>query len=435
MDQITPSLQALLDPLSCCFRAEVFLTFSMMTASWIVCLGRRTVSRVWETTGRSEDHSHCPAFRLFSEAVWNWDEVAKIFLTQLLTAFIPDASIWLVIDDTLCHKRGAAVAFGGIFLDAVLSTKKHKILRYGNNWVTLGLIVELPFRKDRPFCLNILWRVCAKKDKTNPKDHRTKPELAREMVALIASWLPGRQLIVTGDKAYIGKKLLKNLSNNVSAVGPIHKQAVLTKPLAANAPKKRKIGERLTTAAEAFADDRGWQDLTLHHPKGEKKVQVKVLGPCCWYACAGQRLLQVVLVRDPAGKWRNEALLSTALSLTAEQVILGYMKRWSVEVAYCDSKQFLGLHDPMVRTELSVQRTHPMAWFTGALVVLWYAQSGVNEEQACRHRPWYKDKITPTFADMLSCLRLTLWHDWLEGEPEKFEEKLAWLLEYMATAA
>ena len=163
MDQLIPSLQSLLDPLSCCFRAEVFSTFSVMTAAWISCLGRRSVSRVWETTGRSKDPSHCPAFRLFSEAVWNWDEVARIFLVQLITALIPDANIWLVIDDTLCHKRGAAVAFGGIFLDAVLSTKQHKTLRYGNNWVTLGLIVELPFRKDRPFCLNILWRVCSKR--------------------------------------------------------------------------------------------------------------------------------------------------------------------------------------------------------------------------------------------------------------------------------
>jgi hypothetical protein len=435
VDQIIPSLQVLLDPLSCCFRAEVFSTFSVMTVAWINCLGRRTISRVWETTGRSKEHSHCPAFRLFSEAVWNWDEVAKIFLVQLLTALIPDTSIWLVIDDTLCHKRGAAVAFGGIFLDAVLSTKKHKTLRFGNNWVTLGLIVELPFRKDRPFCLNILWRVCSKKDKNKPKDHRTKPELARDMVGLIASWLPGRQLIVVGDAAYIGKKLLKDLPKNVAVIGPIHKKAVLTKPLAGDAPKGRKIGERLTTAAEAFADDNGWQDLTVHHLKGEKKVQVKVLGPCCWYACAGQRLIQVVLVRDPDGKWRDEALLSSDLNLTAEQVIVGYMKRWSVEVAYCDCKQLLGFHDPMVRTEQSVQRAHPMAWFTGTLVVLWYAQTGINEEQAHRHRPWYKDKISPTFADMLSCLRLTLWHEWLDSEPEKHEEKLSWLLEYIATAA
>jgi DDE superfamily endonuclease len=434
VDHLIPSLQSLLDPLSSCFRAEVFSTFTMMTAAWITCVGRRCISRVWETTGRSKDHSHCPAFRLFSEAVWNWDEVTKIVLVQLLTAFVPDASIWLVIDDTLCHKRGAKVAFGGIFLDAVLSTKKHKTLRFGNNWVTLGLIVVLPFRKDRPFCLNILWRVCSKKDKNNPKEHRTKPELARDLVALLASWLPGRQLIAVGDSAYIGKKLLKGLPGNVSLVGPIHQRGVLTKPLAANAKKNRKIGDRLTTAAEAFADDSGWQDLVLHHPKGEKNLKVKVLGPCCWYACAGQRLLQVVLVHDVDKKWRDEALMSSDLSLTAAQVILGYMKRWSVEVAYCDAKQMLGFHDPMVRTEKAVQRAHPMAWFTGTLVVLWYAQTGINEEQAHRHRPWYKDKVSPTFADMLACLRLTSWSAWLDKEPENREGKLSWLLEYLATA-
>ena len=144
---------------------------------------------------------------------------------------------------------------------------------------------------------------------------------------------------------------------------------------------------------------------------------------------------RVVVVRDPDGKWRDEALLSSDLSLTAEQVIVGYMKRWSVEVAYCDCKQLLGFHDPMVRTEQSVQRAHPMAWFTGALVVLWYAQTGINEEQAHRHRPWYKNKISPTFADMLSCLRLASWCEWLDDEPEKHEEKLSWLLEYIATAA
>src|SRR5262249_24605346 len=107
-----------------------------MVAAWIVCLGRRTISRVWETTGRSATHSHYPAFRLFSEAAWNWDEVTRILLGKLLAAFVPGARVWLVMDDTLCHKRGARVAFGGIFLDAVLSSKKHKVFRFGTNWVT-----------------------------------------------------------------------------------------------------------------------------------------------------------------------------------------------------------------------------------------------------------------------------------------------------------
>src|SRR5262245_8803565 len=134
-----------------------------MVTAWVVCLGRRTLSRVWETTGRAADHDHAAAFRLFSAARWNWDELARLLLVRLLAALVPGTRVWLVVDDTLCHKRGAKVAFGGIFLDAVLSSKRHKVFRFGTNWVTLGLVVQLPCRADRFFCVNILWPVSTMK--------------------------------------------------------------------------------------------------------------------------------------------------------------------------------------------------------------------------------------------------------------------------------
>jgi hypothetical protein len=105
-----------------------------------------------------------------------------------------------------------------------------------------------------------------------------------------------------------------------------------------------------------------------------------------------------------------------------------------VEPCYCDAKQLLGFHEPMVWCAASVERAHPMAWFAGCLVVLWYAEEGRHQPQAHRHRPWYKDKVSPTFADMLACLRLHLWRNWLGSGPRPSEEKLAWLLEYLATA-
>lgn len=436
MDQLTPSLLALLEAFRPCFRQEVFSAFRLMTAAWIVCLGRRTISRVWQTTGRSASQSHCPAYRLFSEAAWNWDELGRILLVKLLAAFVPGSRVWLAVDDTLCHKRGASVAFGGIFLDAVLSSKRHKVFRFGTNWVSLGLIVELPFRTDRSFCLNILWRVCAKKGKVKPGQHRTKPQLAREMVELAASWLPGRRLVVLADRAYMGKALLKGLPAGVAAIGPIHRKAALTKPLPQGYQGRRKIGDALTTPAEAFADERwAWRELLLRHRKGKKRLQVKVIGACCWYASAGQRPLLVVLVRDPQGTWRDETLLCGEPDLSAEEVVLGYLRRWSVEVAYCESKQLLGLHDPRVYSARAVSRAHPMAWFVGCLVVLWYAEVGHKEPPAHSHRPWYKDKVSPTFADMLSCLRLHLWTNWLGSGPGTREDKLVWLLEYLATAA
>ncbi len=45
-------------------------------------------------------------------------------------------------------------------------------------------------------------------------------------------------------------------------------------------------------------------------------------------------------------------------------------------------EQLLGLHDAKVWSEAAVQRTAPMAWFVGGLVLLWYASYGVHEEQA-----------------------------------------------------
>jgi hypothetical protein len=434
MDHLTPSVHHLLVPFAPCFRPEVFATFSLMVAAWIVCLGRRTISRVWETTGRSghDDHSH--AFRLFSAAAWNWDEVGRILLAQLLAAFVPGARVWLVIDDTLCHKRGAKVAFGGIFLDAVLSTKRYKVLRFGTNWVTLGLVIQLPFRSDRFLCVNILWRLYAKKASGQAGAHRTKSQLARAMVEVVGDWLPGRRLVVVGDCAYLGKHLLKGLPEHVAALGPIHWKAALTEPLPEGYRGRRKKGAVLTTPRQALDDARWpWQDLLLHHPKGEKALQIKVLGPCCWYASAGPAALQVVLVHDPERKWRDEALLSTDLELSADEVIVGYLRRWSVEVAYAEAKQLLGFHDPRVWCAASVERAHPMAWFVGSLVVLWYAETGQHEPAAQRQRPWYTHKVEPTFADMLACCRLHLWSQWLASEPSRTEEKWAWLLEYLAT--
>ena len=80
MDQLIPSLDSLLAPLAVAFRTEVFALFRRMVAAWIVCLGRHTICRVWETTGQARQRNHAAAYRLFSQAVWNFDEVARVLL-------------------------------------------------------------------------------------------------------------------------------------------------------------------------------------------------------------------------------------------------------------------------------------------------------------------------------------------------------------------
>src|SRR5918994_414160 len=224
MDHLTPSLLALLEAFRPCFRQEVFCVFRLMTAAWLVCLGRRTISRVWQTTGRSASQSHCPAYRLFSSAAWNFDELGRILLLKLLCAFVPGSRVWLAVDDTLCHKRGAKVAFGGIFLDAVLSTKKHKTLRFGLNWVVLGVAVPLPLRPDRYYCLPVLWRCYRKKGQPG---YRSRTQLAAQMAQHLAESLPERAFWLVGDSAYINSELMKGRPANLQVLGPLRWDAAL----------------------------------------------------------------------------------------------------------------------------------------------------------------------------------------------------------------
>ena len=65
------------------------------------------------------------------------------------------------------------------------------------------------------------------------------------------------------------------------------------------------------------------------------------------------------------------------------------------------------------------------------------AFTGQHGEQAQRHRPWYTQKESPTFADMLAACRLQLWQEWFRAESGVEvvrEASLAWLLEYVATS-
>jgi hypothetical protein len=436
MLKVTTPLVVLLGPFASCFNGPVHDTFCIVVVGWICCLGRRTISRVWQTTGQAEDCDHSKPYRLFNQAVWNWDDLARLFLLELLCDLIPGSSVTFVVDDTLCHKRGAKVAFGGMFLDAVLSSRKHKIFRCGVNWVTLGVVVELPCRKDRPFCINLLWRVYSKKVKG--LTHQTKSQLARQMLDLVAAWLPDRIIHVVADKAYVGKYLLKGLPDHVAAIGPINPKANLTQPLPPDYQGKRKIGDPLAKPKEMMEDVAfgEFEEIQLLLPKGEqKKLLVKVIKGVCWYPVAGQRKMQVVLLRDPAKKWRDELLLSSDVRLSADEVILQYVRRWSVEVCYWESKELLGLHEPQVWTELAVQKAHPMAWFVGGLVVLWYARYGQHLEQAHWQRPWYKKKVGPTFADMLASMRLHLWQTaWNEASSDERNFMLDWLFHYISTA-
>src|SRR5512135_209594 len=183
MDQLIPSLATLVESFGHLFHPSVFVTFQALVAGWIVCLGPHTISEVWQATGLAARRHHDTAYAVFHSACWEWDELGILLAALILAHLTPGGVVWVVVDDTLCHKRGAKVAFGGIFLDAVLSSRRHKTFRFGLNWVVVGIAVRLPMRTDRYCCLPVLWRLCRKRGRPG---HRPRPRLAAEMTRRLA---------------------------------------------------------------------------------------------------------------------------------------------------------------------------------------------------------------------------------------------------------
>ena len=259
MDQLIPCLAALVEAFGDCFHPQVFSTFQTLIAGWIVCLGPHTISEVWQATGLAAKRHHDTAYAVFHSAAWEWDDLGIVLATLILTHLVPGGVVWVAVDDTLCHKRGAKVAFGGIFLDAVLSSKRHKTFRFGLNWVVLGIAVPIPMRPDRYFCLPVLWRLYRKKGQAG---HQPRPQSAAELARRLAEANPDRTFWLVGDSAYVNAALLQGRPENLQVIGPLHWKAALYERPDPPAEGSGAAAQEGRAVADPQGDDRGHGDLS-----------------------------------------------------------------------------------------------------------------------------------------------------------------------------
>jgi hypothetical protein len=116
--------------------------------------------------------------------------VAELIVTHLLA---PGAPITVAVDDTLFRRRGKKVHGVGWFHDG--SAAGQLKLGFGNNWVVAAIVVTLPFCP-RPVALPVLASLAVK------GGDRSKPDLARDLVDLIAERFPDRRIDLVADAAY-----------------------------------------------------------------------------------------------------------------------------------------------------------------------------------------------------------------------------------------
>ncbi len=423
--QLTLAFMVLLQEFAPVFTQPSFETFKALLTGWCLSFRPRFITELILSSGSTHDGHHSCYHRFFSDAVWSLDHLWYCLARLLLATFVPTGLVELAGDDTLCRKRGLTLYGAGMHHDPLLSSRALKVMSWGHDWVVLALVVRCPrWAGSKVWCLPLLARLyrnrqgLAKgaKGKKRPVDpnHRTRPELFREMLEMLAKWFPERQFMVSGDSAYGGKSVLRHVPANIDLISHVHAKGALYEPAPPPRPHqkgaRRKKGARLPGLAAWVADaSQPWTELIFDQFGLHATLQVKTQR-ALYYKAGGTRLLTIVLVHDPVGKRPDQMFYCTRLDWEARQILSCYAGRWAIEVTFENCKQLLGLDEPANRKPLAVQRTAPMALLLYSLIVVWFHRVG---HLALRYpeRPWYRQKTEPSFADMLSTLRRVSWQE------------------------
>jgi hypothetical protein len=410
---------------------------------WVCCLGRHTITGVAIAAG-AVDVRHISVFhRFFARAQWRLDAVGQVVFGLALHWLPAEGPLDLLGDDTLTRRHGKGVSLATMHHDPLLSSGRKPCFSFGHVWVVLALWVPLPIGQGRGFALPILTRLYTSSKRGGradapsrrtsgrrravaerahaDRDRRTKLELLRELVGLVAQWVEGRSIYLACDSAYAGRALLEDRPTNVHVVSRLRPDAALwTVPSRRRSHRghPRRRGGRLPTP-KALADARrSWQQLSVQLYGQTVLTQVFVLR-ALWYTALRDQPLRIVVVRDPTGRRQLDAFFCTDLRADAGRILTTYARRWALEVTFHDAKQYLGLAEPQCQSPKAVQRTMPFAFVVYDLVLLWAAeQHGDGSVPAWIERPWYRHKTAPSFLDLLTALRLAGWQSAIAASPQ-----------------
>jgi hypothetical protein len=406
------SLDRLLSLLEPCFSQPGFQTFRALVAGFIGRVGEHTITGMWQAARLAGRVHHSRAHDFFARRRWDPDELGVALLDFLVSVFVKrDAALHFAIDDTLFGRSGRKVWGAHYLHDGSQPLGVGKRTRWGNCWVTVGLIVELPCLGGRSVCLPVLFRLFRPRDESHP-DRRSQPEHAREMIELILRRFPARGLHLLFDGAY-ATKAWRTLPDRVTITTRMRSTAALYElPPAATGRRGRPPlkGKRLASLMK-LAETLTFKATTITGPDGRTRIEHAAELRCLWYGPFYTRPVKLVLVRAPdRAEGYDIAIASTDTDASAATLIARYQGRWSIETSFQEGKAH-GVGEARNRVKRAVERTVPFGFLCQSITIVWYQLYGDPERDVCARRriaPWYPHKQTVSYSDMLAALRREL---------------------------
>jgi hypothetical protein len=386
------SLAGMLSLLAPCFTQPTFQTFSAMLVGFVGRLRDCTVTGMLQAAGLAGEWHHSRAHDFFARARWNPDDLGLRLLDFLIVTFLrPDAPIRLAVDDTLFGRSGRRVWGAHYLHDGAQPEGSGRRTRWGNCWVVVVLIVELPCLGGRPIGLPILFRLFRPKDDQHP-DRRSQPELARTLIDMVLARFPTRVLELVMDGAY-ATKAWRGLPDHVTVTTRMRANAAvfaLAPPRTGKRGRPALKGARLASLTK-LAASAVFEPVRITGPDGRSRIEHVWSTACLWYGPFHTRPVVIMLIRKPdRTDGFDVAIASTDTTATRAELIARYDSRWTIETAHQEAKAH-GVGQARNRVQKAVERTVPFGFLVQTITIAWYAlhgDPGADLDARRRAAPW-----------------------------------------------
>jgi hypothetical protein len=416
MPDVPLAIMTVMDVFAPLFSKRVFAYVKLLLVGAILAPGKRTVTAVLRVLGKSTDAHFQNYHRVLNRAQWSSLAASRRLLGLLLDVFVPEGPVVMGIDETIERRRGERISAKGIYRDPVRSSHAHFVKASGLRWVCLMVLARIPW-VDRVWALPFLTVLAPSERYYQVRGRRPQSLLdrAQQMVWLVRRWVPSRELVVVGDSTYAALEWLEAVRGSACVITRLRLDAALYTPAPPRKPKQngrpRKKGMRLPTLAHVVAaPTTPWQLVTVAPWYGQKARRVHIASATAvWYHSGLPPVpIRWVLIRDPAGTFAPQALLSTKLELDPMQILTWFIQRWQLETTFEEARAHLGLETPRQWNDRSVSRTTPTLFGLYSIITLAAAHLIGDQPAPVRATAWYP-KHRATFSDAIALVRRALW--------------------------
>jgi len=397
----------------------------------LVCLGRRTLTRIIWTNG-GQHSSWGQEYLFYSRSPWDPQQLFVPLLRQALP-FCPQRLVGVAVDDTRLRKTGLRIPQAAYHRDP-LSPPFHVNLMRGLRFLQASLLLPLHGRGDwsaRGLPIRFEEVSVVKKPgkrasaeaqqqyKKDRKLYNLSQRFVQTMGALRSAFDQAggklKQLVIAGDGSFCNRTVFSAIPERVEIIARTRKNAVLC--FLANKGSRRFYASETFTPEQIRKDEKiAWKTTKVFYGGQRRKIRYKEVPSVLWRGGAKRRLLRLfVLAPTPYRKrkssrfyYRQPAyLLTSMLHGSTRQLLQIYFDRWQIEVNHRDEKDTLGVGQAQLWNPVSVPKQPAFAVASYSALLLASLQAfGPGRCDTYAPLPkWRRKAKRPSCLDLITLLR------------------------------